>query len=591
MNNHVDYKGLKPKHTVAQMLNYLFSSVFKRKGLVIGNVLLLTVIAGLDFIVPQFTSNIVNHIVDQKSSNYLVGQIGLMLVVVLLSGILSFLSTYLMQKLSLTSIADLRIRLYKFVIGQDFGFFQNTKTGDLMTRMTGDVSNMQSLISSDTFGIVGSIFTFVAVLIFLFIKNWQLALLVSLTFPLLFIAIRFFRAKMSAAFAKFRSNQSVMGNQLQSTLTQIELIKNYTTENKETDEFKDVVDEGNEYQLEATTWGAIFTPVVTIINTLGLAIVLYVGGISVMGGKMNIGELVAYTQYLTILQNPIRSFSQIINRVQNALISFDRISELMEVEAAVVDKPNAKKFPKTLKNGISLKHVFFKYETTSADALEDVTFDIPVGKTTALVGRSGSGKSTIIRLLTRMYDRQSGEIDFDNLDIEDIKIKSLRENISVVSQDVTIVDGTVRENIEYGSSNVSDKKIMAAAKLADIDEFIQKLPEGLNTQVGERGIKLSGGQKQRLSIARALLKDAPIVILDEATAALDNESEKTIQHALDNLIVKKTSIVIAHRLSTIHNADQIVVMNDGEVVEIGTHASLIKHKNGAYKKLYDAQFE
>ncbi|MDR2661132.1 MAG: ABC transporter ATP-binding protein/permease [Lactobacillaceae bacterium] len=590
MRNHVDYKGIKPQHTLFQMLKYVFASVLKRRWMVVINILLLTIIAGLEFIVPQFTSKIINHVVSNGKSSYLLQQIFLMLISILLMGFLNFLSSYWMQKLSQESITELRMRLYNFVLKQDFSFFQNTKTGDLMTRMTGDISNLQSLISSDTFGIVGNIFTFIGVLGFLYWQNWKLAFLITLTFPFLFIAIRFFRGKMQSAYNMVRSNQSEINNHLQNSLTQIELIKNYTTETKETNEFNQIIRKGNKYQLTATIWQAIFTPVVSFINQFGLAIVLFFGGIYVMKGDMNIGDLIAYTQYLALLQAPIRSFSQIINRIQNAQISFDRISELLDVIPEVTNSQNAVVFPNILKNGITFKKVDFTYKGTKKESLKNINLEIPAGKTTALVGRSGAGKSTIIKLITRMYDVNKGEIDFDDINIKDIDLESLRKNISVVSQDVAIIDGSVAENIAYGSDKASKKEILEAAKLADIDDFINKLPQGLNTQVGERGIKLSGGQKQRLSIARALLKNAPIVILDEATAALDNESEKTIQHALNNLMVKKTSIVIAHRLSTVHNADQIIVLNDGKIVERGTHDQLIQ-KNGRYTKLYNAQFE
>lgn len=590
-NGHVDYKGIKAQSTLREMLSYVFGSVLKRKGLLILNIAFLTLIAVLEFFIPQFTSNIINNVVDKGTKSYLVHQIILMLGSVLLMGALNFGSQYLMQILSQTSITELRLKLYNFILKQDFSFFEKSKTGDLMTRMTGDISNLQQLISGDTFGIIGNIFTFFAVLGFLFWKNWQLALLISLTFPILFFTIRFFRAKMTAAFNKVRANQSEISNQLQSTLTQVELIKNYTTENAETKTFNKIVNEGNKYQLEATTWGAILSPTVTFINQIGLGVVLYIGGSAVLHHTMNIGELVAYTQYLTLLQNPIRSFSQIINRIQNAQISYDRIRELIGIKPKVVDIKNPKKFPDPLEKGIKLKRVKFQYEPGNKWAVNNVSFDIPVGKTTALVGRSGSGKSTIIKLLTRMYDRDSGEINYDDLDIKDIEMSDLRKHISVVSQDVTIVDGTIAENIKYGTPNATEKDVWTAAKLADIDSFIKGLKNGLKTQVGERGVKLSGGQKQRISIARALLKNAPIVILDEATAALDNESEKSIQNALDNLLVKKTSIVIAHRLSTVHKADQIVVLNNGKIAEIGTHTELLKKKNGQYKKLYDAQFE
>lgn len=284
----------------------------------------------------------------------------------------------------------------------------------------------------------------------------------------------------------------------------------------------------------------------------------------------------------------------LLNQLQQSLVSYGRITEVLEIEPQIVDAKNAVDFPK-LSEGIKLDHVYFKYPTKESSGknpsiLKDINFEIPYGKTTALVGHSGAGKTTITQILDRLFDISQGEILFDKTPISQIKIKSLRNNISIVAQDISITDGTLKENIKYGSPSATDEEIWNAAKVADIDKFIDELPDGIETQVGERGMRLSGGQKQRISIARAVLKDAPVIILDEATAALDNESEKNIQGALDSLLKHKTSLVIAHRLSTVHNADNIIVMDKGRVVEGGTHTELMK-ENGQYAELYNAQFK
>jgi ABC-type multidrug transport system fused ATPase/permease subunit len=294
------------------------------------------------------------------------------------------------------------------------------------------------------------------------------------------------------------------------------------------------------------------------------------------------------------LQSPISAFSRLLNQFQQSLVSYGRIVSIMGLKPAIVDDKDAVAFP-TIKSGVKFDHVTFSYasdepESSHKAAIRDVTFDIPFGKQTALVGHSGAGKSTITDLLDRLYDVNSGQIYFDGIPINHIKLKSLRQNIAIVSQDIFIIDGTIADNIRYGTPGANEEQMWDVAKLADIDTFIKSLPDQMKTQVGERGIRLSGGQKQRIAIARALLKNAQIVVLDEATASLDNESEKTIQHALENLMEQRTSLVIAHRLSTIHNADQILVVDDGKIVERGTHDELMK-ENGYYKQLYEAQFE
>lgn len=576
--------------TLTEMLKFVFGSVLKRKSLLVLNMVLLLIIAGLNFIVPQFTQRVIDHAVALKSVSALTVQVSLLLVTTLALGVVSFISTYLMQVLSQRSITDLRLQTYNRILKQDYDDFQSAKTGDLMVRLTSDISSLQNLISSDSFGIIGNIFTFVAVLTFLFIQDWQLALLVSITFPVLFVTIRFFRARISEAYTKVRATSSQISNQLQGTITEIELIKSYTTEDEETRRFKDIVEEQNTYQLEATRWQEFFQPLVNFINTIGTAIVLAFGGLLVIQGHLTVGELVAYLSYLALLQDPIRSFSRLLNMLQTAQVSYDRIKDIMGAVETIKNSDDPQPFPSPLQKGIELDNVTFSYDLERVASLNGINLMIPAGKTTALVGRSGAGKSTLIRLLTRFYERTGGEIRFDDMKIEDIDIRNLRQHISIVSQDVTIVDGTIADNIRYGSGGVSDERLWDAAERAAVADFIRGLPDGMNTTVGERGVKLSGGQKQRLSIARALVKDAEIVILDEATAALDNESEKIIQHALDNLMTHKTTIVIAHRLSTVHNADQIVVLNDGQIVERGTHDELLA-QGGTYKTLYDAQFE
>jgi subfamily B ATP-binding cassette protein MsbA len=580
--------------TMTAMFKFVFGTVLKRPWILVLNVAVLTILSFMDFLLPQFNQYIIDHVIPNKDTGRLMIVVALLLLTVTVSGIFTYLSTYFMGVMSQGAITKLRNQLYQYLIRLDTHFFESSKTGDLMVRLTSDINNLQNLISPNMLSLIGSLFTFIGVLGFIFYVNWLMALAVSLTFPLIFLVVRIFRTRIRNSYQKARQSQALMTNQLQNTLTQIQLIKSYTTEDLESSRFSKLANRNKDNIIEATRNQAIFSPLITFIQYLGTAIVLLLGTLFVFKKQLTIGELVAYLSYVSILQSPISAFSRLLNQFQQSLVSYGRIVHIIGLKPEIVDAKDAVNFP-TIKQGVKFDHVIFAYAAdemgeTQKPAIKDVTFDIPFGKQTALVGHSGAGKSTITDLLDRLYDVDSGQIYFDGVPINHIKLKSLRQNIAIVSQDIFIIDGTIADNIRYGTPGAADDRIWEVAKLADIADFIDGLPDQMQTQVGERGIRLSGGQKQRIAIARALLKDAQIVVLDEATASLDNESEKTIQHALENLMEERTSLVIAHRLSTIHNADQILVVDGGRIVERGTHDSLMS-QDGYYKQLYEAQFE
>lgn len=575
------------KYTTWQMLRFVFGEVLHNRWILILNVAALTIITMLQFVIPQIEQFIIDRVIPKKDFSWLIGSTVVLLLTAVILGLLNYFSVYYMGVLSQSAITGLRNKLYHQIIQLDTHFFESSKTGDLMTRLTGDVSNLQNLISSNMLSIIGNFFTFIGVWAFIFYVNWQMALAVSLTFPFMFIIYRVFRGRIHTAFRAARRSQSDMSNQMQNTLTQIELIKSYASENLEEERFEENSNRNKRDLIQATHNMAIFSPLVDLVNYIGTAIILTLGAYFVIHDQLTVGQLVAYLSYVSLLQNPIRSLTSLLNQLQESLVSYGRIMDISQVKSSIVEDEGAINFPKISK-GINLENVSFAYE--KEETIHDITFSIPFGKTTALVGRSGSGKTTITKLIDRLYDLDNGSIKFDGLDIKKIKLKSLRENIAIVSQDTYIVDGTIKDNIIYGKQGASKEDIWRVAEMADIADFIHQQTNGMNTLVGERGVKLSGGQKQRISIARVLLKDAPVVVLDEATASLDNESEKNIQHALKALMKNRTSLVIAHRLSTIYNADQIIVMSQGRIVEKGKHEQLLK-QNGSYARLYNAQFK
>lgn len=569
------------------MLKFVFSRVINEWKIVVVSALALILIAIVEFNIPQVTQQIIDVVVPSKSKTMLFKAIGLLSLLTIARNVLSVISTYLMSKVSQQAVVSLRQDLYSHVLKQDYAYFENQKTGDLMTRLTSDVRTIQELISPSTLKIFSDIVTFILVLGFLLVTDWQLSVLIVITFPLLFLVNDYFSKKMKANFRKVRESVAKLNNHLQTTLTSVLMIKNAATEDYEQERFTGLNEEAKTNQLTATKTQAIFAPTMDLINFAGTAIVLTYGTLRIFEGQLTVGSMMSYLAYLRLLQNPIRSMTSMISRFQQALVSYERLMDIQESEPTIEDGLAPQLFNE-LKSGVVFKDVSFKYQA-GREVLKQVSFDIPKGKLVALVGSSGSGKTTVTKLLSRLYEPTEGVIMIDGIPLAELSMNSLRKGIGVVSQDVELIDGTVLENIVYGTPGKQLADVHRAIASAKLTEFVNELPEGLDTQIGERGVKLSGGQKQRIAIARVFLKDAPIVILDEATAALDNESERHIQQSLEVLLREKTALVIAHRLSTIHHADTILVMEKGEIVERGNHEELIA-AGGRYETLYQAQF-
>ncbi|RUT44684.1 ABC transporter ATP-binding protein [Paenibacillus anaericanus] len=541
----------------------------------------------LEFMIPQLTKVIIDQIIPDKRYYALLETGGLILLAALLLGIFNFSSSYVMTIVSQKAILQLRNKLHKHTLSLDLKFFDRNRTGDLMARLTSDVNQLQELVSADSLSIIADVITFAAIVGYLLYTDWQLALITLITLPFLFVTSRYFSLRMKNAYRAVRHISAQLNNSLQDTLSGIRMIKSFASEDAEAKQFEALSEQHRIAAVSASRLSATFSPIIDWLNYVGMTSVLLFGAWQVMHGNMTVGDIVAYLAYLRLLQAPIRSFSRMITKVQQSAAAFERIQEVLATVPEVYDKEGAIVLP-PVKGLIVFDDVEFAYEE-GHPILQNFQLRLPCNQTTALVGSSGSGKSTIAYLIARLYDVQRGDIYIDSYPITEVTVKSLRQQMGIVSQDVILLNGTIRENIAYGKPQATDDEIKAAAHAANAHEFISAFPMGYDTPIGERGVKLSGGQKQRLSIARAFLTNPRILILDEATAALDTESEQHIQHALSVLLPGRTCLVIAHRLSTIQNADQIVVLEHGQIVELGNHENLLR-RNGRYKELYEMQF-
>lgn len=541
----------------------------------------------LEFIVPQLSKHTIDVMIPNKRFDQLLYIGAGVLGAAAALGVLRFFSASLMAAIGQKVLYRLRNDLYRHMQRLDVSFFDRNRTGDLMSRVTNDVSILQQLISSSMMQLFTDFFTFAAIAVYMLWIDWRLTLLLLATFPFMIMTTRLFGKRMRSSFRKVQESIADVSDHLQNSLTGIRLIKSFATEDYESERFSERTKANMDANIQVVRLRAAYEPIIDFLNFLGLAIVLVFGAWLSMRGEMSVGTIVAFIAYLRLLQNPVRHFSRIINMIQQAAAAYERIMEVMNTKADIADGNDAVDLPPA-KGHIVFHNVDFAYPNDTT-VLSRFNLELAPGKITALVGSSGSGKTTIAHLIPRFYDVQSGTIRIDGHAVTDVTLSSLREQIGIVSQDIVLFNGTIGENIRYGSPDATDEDVRAAAKAANADGFIASFPHGYDTQIGERGVKLSGGQKQRLSIARAILKNPSIIILDEATASLDTESEQHIQEALAELLKGRTCLVIAHRLSTIRQADRIYVLEQGRIVESGTHDELMEAQ-GRYSQLYELQF-
>ena len=572
-----------------KMLWKLTKEAARYKGLYVLAILSTLGLTIVNLAAPKVLSSmtgVVEKGVDDLALNVIMKLALVLLILYLLRILFRFLSNYLAHKAAWYLVGDLRSRMYDKLQSLDLGFFHDKQTGDLMSRVVNDTRDFELLYAHMIPEMITNVVTFIGVLVILLTINWKLALITCAPIPLILLSGIVF-AKLVRPF--FKASQKCMGElnaQLQDSLSGLHEIQSFGQEAYENERIRVKNFEQVKAMLKALHASAIFHPCVEFLSSAGTVLVVFFGGYLAYKGQLSVEDIVAFVLYLSLFYAPVSGLANLLENLQQSLAGAERVTLILDTPSEIQNAPNAKDIG-DIEGAITFENVSFHY-SNKIPVLKNVSFECKPGMMVALVGPTGVGKTTATQLISRFYDPVEGHILIDGKDIKDVTLESLRHNISPVLQDTFLFNGTIAENIGYAKPDATQAQIEEAAKAANIHEDILNMPEQYETKVGERGLRLSGGQKQRVAIARAILRQSPIIILDEATASVDVQTEKQIQKAINNIAGKRTIIAIAHRLSTIKEADIILVIHEGEIIERGTHEELIAHK-GFYYKMQQAQ--
>ncbi|MFY8181971.1 MAG: ABC transporter ATP-binding protein [Flavobacterium sp.] len=553
---------------------------------VIAAAVLLAVFASLR---PFLLKQTVDHYIKPHDQNGLLLYVSLMGVVLLLEGIFQFFFVFWANLLGQNIIKDIRTKLFKHMLSFRMKYFDNAPVGQLVTRSVSDIEQIARIFSQGLFMIISDLLKMFVCLIIMFYMNWKLTWIVIAAMPILVYITRIFQRKMQVAFEEVRNQVANLNTFVQERVTGMKIVQLFNREDIEYQKFKDINQKHNVAWIKTILYNSIFFPIADIISSLTLGFVVLYGGFHILDGDKftTFGDLFSYTMFIGMLFNPLRQIADKFNEMQMGMIAANRVFDILDTEEDVQQTGTIE--AKHFVGYISFENVRFSY-IKDEEVLKGISLEVKSGETIAIVGSTGAGKSTIINLLNRFYEINSGTISIDNQDINTFTLESLRAQIAVVLQDVFLFADTIYNNITLNNTNVSREEVIAASKKIGVHEFIMSLPDGYDYNVKERGVMLSSGQRQLIAFLRAYVSNPSILILDEATSSIDTYSEELIQRATETITKDRTSIVIAHRLATIVNADKIIVMDKGQIVESGTHQELVTKENGYYKNLYDSQF-
>ena len=571
-------------------LKKLLSFYKPYKGIFFADLLCSLIAAAIGLILPLGAGYITDNILSGDLSaapERILKTGGLLLVLVLVQAWCSYFMDYQGHAMGARMERDMRAQLFRHCEKLSFSYYDEHPVGDLMSRITNDSLSLAEFFHHVPEDVLVNAIKFVGASVILWNIHWQMTLVILCFLPFMLAYTLYFNKKMAAALAQGREDMGEVNAQAEDSLSAIRMVQSFGNEGVEAQKFdrqneKFLDSRKKSYRGEALCWGGMNA----FSSLLPIAVVVF-GGLAMVNGGFSLSNLVVFLLYVSYFTQPIQSLVNTSRLIQEGRTGFRRFMEILETKPEITDAPGARELSR-VKGEIRFSHVGFRYGEGD-DVFRDLNLTIQAGEYVALVGASGAGKTTLCSLIPRFYDVESGEISLDGIPVKSVTLHSLRENVGVVQQDVELFTGSVAENIAYGKPGASLEEIRAAAQKAGAEEFIEKLPQGYDTDIGPRGVKLSGGQQQRLSIARAFLKDPPILILDEATSALDSQSEQVVQRSLEDLARHRTTLVIAHRLSTIRGAGRILVLNDTGICEEGTHESLLA-QGGVYAQLYEASF-